>query len=354
MPSPRKRKPARPSRSRRRPPWALLDDEELLGWRICDLGLRIEGSPLAPRVERLYEDLERKGIGFRPPVWLSNEWFSPDGVPGIAAPFYLVHPRLARLEGRQMLQVEGGTKASCQRILRHEAGHALDTAYGLHKKKSWREVFGPYSRPYPQFYRPRPASRSFVLHLDAWYAQAHPAEDFAETFAVWLTPGSSWREAYRDWPAALRKLQYVDRIMRELRGVRPRVRARGRVEPVAQTRLTLAEHYKRKRRYYGVPGPSSYDQDLQRVFPVGERGSTRPHAAAFLREIRPELRLHVSRGTGAHPYTVDQVIQDLIERCRELKLRVADSRAVARMQALVLLTAHVMGCMRGRRHEIAV
>ena len=126
----RRRKYARSGKtvSRRRsgePSWAALPDDELLTWRMCDLGLHIEGTVLEERIERLYDELEYRGIRFRPHFWLSDEWFSPDGVPGIAIPFYLAHPRLARLERKQMLEVEGGTEDWCLRILRHEAGHAL-------------------------------------------------------------------------------------------------------------------------------------------------------------------------------------------------------------------------------------
>ena len=173
-------------------PWATLTPGNLMNWRLCDLGLTISGSPLPPRVAQLHAEMRAAGLRrFRPRVWLGDEWFSPDGVPGIAMPFYLAHPRLARLERRQMGDVEGGTRRECMKILRHEAGHAVCTAYRLHRRKRWRELFGRFDEPYPETYKPRPASREYVHHLDRWYAQAHPAEDWAETFAVWMTPGAS-------------------------------------------------------------------------------------------------------------------------------------------------------------------
>ena len=152
-------------------------------------------------------------------MWLSEEWFSPDGVPGIAVPFYLAHPRLERLERRMMRNVEGGSAESAMRILRHEAGHAIDTAYRLRRRKRWREIFGPASLPYPDTYRARPGSRRYVQHLGEWYAQAHPCEDFAETFAVWLKPNSSWRRTYAQWPA-FHKLEFVDELLEDVRGTR--------------------------------------------------------------------------------------------------------------------------------------
>src|SRR3712207_5133915 len=162
---------------------------------------------------RLHFELDESGLRFRPHVWLSEEWFSPDGVPGFAIPFYLAHPRLMKLERAQMLEVEGGIEKECMAIMRHEAGHAISNAFGLHRRRRWRETFGRFSVPYPEHYMPDPNSRSFVLHLGAWYAQAHPAEDFAETFAVWLAPASRWQKRYVSWPA-MRKLRYVDELMK--------------------------------------------------------------------------------------------------------------------------------------------
>ena len=118
-------------------------------------------------------------------------------MPGVAIPFYLAHPRLEQLERAQMLEVEGGTPDWCMKILRHEAGHAIDNAYKLRQRRRRQQVFGPSYMQYPKYYTPKPYSKSFVLHLDSWYAQSHPDEDFAETFAVWLNPDSDWRDALR-------------------------------------------------------------------------------------------------------------------------------------------------------------
>jgi hypothetical protein len=197
-----------------------LSDEQLLDLRLCELNLAIEDTWLAPRIERVLDELERRRLRFRPHFWLTEEWFTPDGVPGVGVPFYLAHPRLRRLEERMMLDVEGGAHDWCMRILRHEVGHAIDNAYMLHRKRSWQQIFGRYTAPYPNFYQPRPYSKRFVLHLDYWYAQSHAAEDFAETFAVWLTPGSQWRRRYAGWPA-LKKLLFVDQLMREIAGRKP-------------------------------------------------------------------------------------------------------------------------------------
>jgi len=322
--------------------------------RLCDLGLRYENSLLERRVKQLHAELQARGLRFRPHAWLSSEWFSPDGVPGIAIPFYLAHPRLAKLEAKKMLEVEGGTAATCMRILRHEAGHAIDTAYRLHFRKRWREAFGRYTEPYPRYYRPKPNSRGFVLHLDAWYAQAHPAEDWAETFAVWLTPRSNWRRRYQDWPEALKKLEFVDELMREIAGKPRRVVSRIKIEPVSQLKSTLRQHYRRKTKRYGAEWPDVYDRDLRRLFSDDRQYADRPAAATFLRSIRTEIRGTVAEWTGAHPYTVDQVLQDMIDHCRRLRLRLARSRGQAKTEAVILLTVHTMNCLLAGRHEIPV
>ena len=139
--------------------WETLSDEQLLSLRFRDLQLRIEGTDLEDAIERLYRELATRGIRFRPHCWLAEEWFSPDGIPGSAIPFYLAHRRLMGIERRLMREVEGGNRNWMMRILRHEAGHAIDSAYRLRRRRQWREVFGPASLPYPDTYRPRPGSR---------------------------------------------------------------------------------------------------------------------------------------------------------------------------------------------------
>jgi len=334
-------------------PWHRLSDEQLLDTRVCDLSIKIRRSFLEPHIKRLYDELNSRGIRFKPHVWLSEEWFSPDGVPGIAIPFYLAHPRLMRLERREMLEVEGGTDTECMRILRHEAGHALDTAFRLHFKRRYRELFGSFAHPYPDFYKPKPKSRKFVLHLPAWYAQAHPAEDFAETFAVWLTPRSLWRRRYKGWPA-LQKLEYIDELMTELAGTKPRNRTRTKVDPISAIKTSLRDHYERKRERYDFQYPAVYDRDLSRIFSDDPRYRTKPSAASFLRTIRREVRQIVADGTGVHQYTIDHVLENMIDRCKELKLRVTTPKREARRRVMIVLTVQVMNVLHSGYHRIAV
>lgn len=331
----------------------FLSDEELLDLRMCDLGLSISGTVVEERVEQLYEELAERGISFRPHVWLSDEWFSPDGVPGIAVPFYLTHPRLMRLERKQVLDVEGGTHDWCMKILRHEAGHTIDTAYRLRRRKSYRETFGRVSAPYPDYYRPKPYSRSYVLHLDMWYAQSHPVEDFAETFAVWLRPRSRWKTRYRGWPA-LRKLEYVNETMDSLKNRKPVVNSRVHVDPLRSLKKTLREHYENKRAHYGLEHPNFYDRDLRRLFSDKPEHSKNTTAAAFLRRCRTELRKSVAKWTGEYQYTIDQVLSEMIERCRELKLRLSSTEADTKRDLMILLTVQTMNFLHEGHHRVAL
>jgi hypothetical protein len=327
-------------RAQTRIQWSRISDERLLQVRMCDLPIRIHGSSLQRRIRHLNRELRSRGLRFRPHVWLSNEFFTPDGVPGFAIPFYLAHPRLMQLERRQMLEVEGGTEAECMRILRHETGHALDHAYRLHRKGGWRKMFGPVSTPYPTSYKPDPLSRNHVLHLNYWYAQAHPLEDFAESFAVWLRPGARWRTRYRGWPA-LRKLRYVDACMKAI-GNKPRLeRARYQVDPLSEIKMTLAQHYRRKKSEYSFEFLEYYDPDLLRMFSASAP-SSRPTAVRFLRRHRAELRSNVSAATGVHAYTVDHILQNMQERAKQLRLRMSLSRQDTRLQAMIAVTLHTM------------
>lgn len=341
------------NRNTNRFPWNKLTDEQLLDMRICDLPLKIKGSFLEPHIKRLYSELNGRGIRFKPHVWLAEEWFSPDRVPGVAIPFYLAHPRLMKLERKQMLEVEGGSDTECMRILRHEAGHALSTAFRIHFRRRQRELFGSFTLPYPDFYKPKPKSRNYVLHLRAWYAQAHPAEDFAETFAVWLSPRSRWRRRYKGWPA-LQKLEYIDELMHELAGTRPANRTRTKVEPLSALRVTLRQHYRRKRQRYDFEWPAVYDRDLRRIFSDDPKYNSRPSAASFIRSVRREVRQIVAEGTEVHQYTIDHVLQNMIDRCRELKLRVIRPKRETRRRLMIGLTVQVMNVLHSGYHRIAV
>ena len=338
------------ARAQLRDGWPDLSDEELLDVRMSDLPVAIEGT-LAGRIAQLRAELDARGLRFPLHFYLSDEWFTPDGATAIAIPFYLAHPRLEKLEDAQMLEVEGGEHEWCMRILRHEAGHAIDNAFRLRRRRQRQHTFGSPSKPYPEFYTPKPYSKSFVLHLDSWYAQSHPDEDFAETFAVWLTPNSEWRQRYAGW-RALGKLEYMDSLMDSLRGSMAPVQNAEEIDPLNGLRSTLRQHYRNKRRYYGVDYPNFYDRDLRRLFSDAPEFANAMSAAQFINRIRRSVRRVVSGWTGIYQYTIDQVLEDMIARCRELNLRLAVPEDQGRQEFTVLLTVQAMNYLHSGGHRL--
>src|SRR3954462_12880753 len=335
--------------------WASLPDEQLLQLRLRDLKVKVEGTWLEDCLKALHEELKERDLRVRPHAWISSEWFSPDSTPGIAFPFFLAHPRLMQLEKKKIFDVEGGTWSECMGILRHEAGHVVQHAYQLHRRRRWQQLFGPSSKRYPRYYRPNPASRRFVQHLRLWYAQSHPDEDFAETFAVWLRPRSSWRTRYAGWPA-LKKLEYVDELMAELAGQRPPVLTRERVDPLSTLTQTLGEHYRKKQAFYEFKPPKTYDRDLVRLFSNNPRHRRAQPASVFIRRHRAQIRQLIARWTGENQLTLDAVLDDMISRCRELDLRAAGSERKLVINFIILLTAKTVQTMFGpsRRKWIAL
>ena len=326
----------------RRFAWASLPESQLLQLRIKDLKVTIDGTWLEGCLQELHDELAARGLGrFKPHAWISDEWFSPDTTPGIAIPFYLVHPRLMRLERKMIIDVEGGTYAECMQILRHEAGHAIRSAYQLHRRRQWQKTFGPASKRYPNYYRPNPASKNYVEHLRLWYAQSHPDEDFAETFAVWLKPRSGWRKRYAGW-GALKKLEYVEALMGEVAEERPKLRERTRVDPASSITRTLAEHYDKKQATYLLDPSKAYDKDLLRLFSNSPRHARAKAASSFIREHRADIRPVVSKWTGEYQLTLDSILDDMILRCREMNLRAPGSQKKLLHDLTVLVTAQTV------------
>jgi hypothetical protein len=302
------------------PEWVNYSDENLLKMRICDLKLRIQGTELESRIQAFYKELDERKIVFKPLCYLGDEWFCPEGAMTIAMPFYLAHPRLKKLEEHMIMEVEGGTEVWCMRLLRHEMGHVMNHAYLLEKKRDWQKMFGSPTTDYSEQYRARPYSKGFVRHLDDWYAQSHPEEDFSETFAIWLTPGLDWRHQYRGWKA-LRKLEYVDQLMQELAGKQPLVVSRDKMSEASRLRSRLQTYYNRRRRLYAYDLPDFFDSDLKRLFIDSSQSPTTERAVAFLRRYRKQILEAVSIWTGEPKFTINRLQRELSQRCDKLDLR---------------------------------
>lgn len=321
--------------------WENLSDEEVLQMKVRELNLQIPGSALEPLVNRLYEELNTKGIRFHPPCYLANEWLCPDKVPIIGIPFYLAHPRLKHIEHKMMFEAEGGTEQSFMKFLRHECGHAFNYAYKLYKRTRWRELFGPFSKKYSDSYYFQPYSRRYVMHLANNYAQAHPDEDFAETFAVWLDPDNQWKQKYNGWPV-IKKLYYVDSLMKKIRDIPPVNVVRGQ-PPWSATRMTstLGAYYERKRKALGSEFKGFYDDSLIRLFTTNPTDHTRVNASKLIRKHRLELINNVTIWTGHRKYDINQLVNKLISRCDALGLysKTSDAENMIGLTALVTAIA---------------
>ena len=296
------------------------DFQELLSKPIRELGLTLEGSPVDRFVQQLYRELDRKKLKkFRPNFYLTDEWGCPSGEPVIGIPFYLARPDLALLE-KEMNDLE--TTREIMMYIRHEAGHAFNYAYKLHRTPEWKQLFGPFRRPYRDNYRPVPFSRNFVRHLAGWYAQKHPDEDFAETFAVWLTPRSAWRKRYRGW-GAMAKLRYMDRIALELGHTDP-VRRRGRTDiTVDEMESTVGEFYRQSVAEAIPIADLALDTDLVDIFNVSKRRKGATPAGDFLYAHRKAVVDKIAYWSGVQRPLIKQLVEAIGKRIGELGL-VAD------------------------------
>jgi hypothetical protein len=303
---------------------------ELLGRKISDLSLKIQGTQLESLINQLYEELERAGISFRPKTYLSDEWGCPHGVPVIGIPFYLADPELCRLE-HQLTGIEAENKSEIMMYLRHEAGHAFNYAYQLYKKPGWRTTFGMFSRPYEEEYRPLPFDARFVRHIPGWYAQKHPDDDFAETFAVWLTPGSDWREGYSHTPA-MSKLLYVEKMAVRYGQEIPAVTDQKLDVPVQKMTMTLDTWYESNKSSgsRALKLHDIVDEDLSRLFP-GPEGQP---AVDFLQLSRGQIIREVNYWTGMERHLLVSLFDTLIARVDQLGLKTKPDKNFVRLASV--------------------
>ena len=321
---------------------ATIPEEQLLELRLSDLPLRIDGTWLEACVAQLHAEIAARNIRFEPRCYLADEWLTPEGEPVIGIPFYLAHPRLIKLQKKMLLEAEGDNHDWCMRLLRHEAGHALTYAYDLNRRKSWQRVFGHPSAPYEETYKFRPYSKSYVHHLDYYYAQYHPDEDFCETFAVWLTPGLDWRRKYAGWKA-LEKLVFVDELMASIAGKAPR-RASGRqFYRIGSIRMKLKRYYQKRRETEAEDFPEFHDENLLGLFGEGRaEGETRRPIATLLQSHRQSLVTTIANWTGERRFMVNEVYKAVLQRSRALRLVTDEPDTVAVLKLATYLTTLMM------------
>jgi hypothetical protein len=286
-----------------------------------ELGLTIAESPLEPVLASFKKELTQAGIHrLQPHFYLSTEWGVPFNTISIAIPFYLARPELTVLQAERCGYVEGLNHADMLRYLRHEMGHVVNYGYQLFETHAWVRQFGAITQPYVEEYRPQPFSRRYVHHLPGWYAQKHPDEDWAETFAVWMTPGSNWRENYADWPHALAKLQYCDRTMVELRDLDPIVTATELDEDVGDISYTVEQLY-RSGPESAFEFPRGLDGALRAIFADdsdADGAEARKRASALIQRMRSDLAAHVYRWTGHFPERTHVLLRHLADRADRL------------------------------------
>lgn len=312
----------------------------LLGKRISELGLDIRGTRVERLVAQLYDELASKGLAFRPPVYLSDQWGCPDGTPLIGVPFYLVDERLERIEAEMSASVEDDDEA--MRYMRHEAGHAVNYAFAFYDQSDWKTTFGAFSKPYRERYRADPFSREYVRHILGWYAQKHPDEDFAETFAVWLTPGLDWRADYAGWPA-LKKLEYVDRVMRSIADQTPTIAPPTEDDlPVEAMHYTVAEHYAESDDRVPIEDERQFDRDLRGIFMTAGEAPAAEDAAAFIQRHYREIISRMSYWTSEPPSVVRSFVDHLARRAAALTLKAGGLEASTLIELTAFGTAVVM------------
>ena len=336
--------------------WATLPDDKLLEMRMCDLGLNNRGHRARSAYrDVIAEELHARGLKFRPRYWLSDEWFTPDGVPGVAIPFYLAHPRLAKLELAQMLEVEGGDEVSCLRILRHEVGHALDNAYELRRRPTRRRLFGNPSRPsIPSTTRPSPTARASSSISTTGMRRAIPTKTSPRRSPSGSIRSRIGRTHYGGWPAR-RKLEYMDRLMRELAQRRPSVKSKRVVDPLPRLRKTLGEHYQEKSASTTASIiPTSTIAICGTCFRTRRLTSRSLLPTKFVSKIRREARATVASFTDSYQYTIDQLITRIIARCRDLNLHLMDTEKATKADFMVFLTVQTMNYLHSGRHRVAL
>jgi hypothetical protein len=315
-----------------------MTQDQLMKLRLCDIKLTLPKSGLVVRsINQLSRELKAKKIFFKPHIWVSDEWFSPDGVAGFAIPFYLLSPRLLKLEKKMTGLAEGSHAPELMRLLRHETGHALDNAFHLRKSKKRQSIFGMSSQKYPLSYKPDLSSRHFVKHLDAGYAQSHPDEDWAETFAVWMTPRSHWQSRYQSSPA-ISKLQLVDSVMESITDKTPKNNTVKEVESIQKNKMTLADYYKKRQKQLKV----RQESPIYKKAKILIKSSGNLPAWRFIKENEHYIAYEVAKKSLLPQYKVNKLLSDFKMACKNDSFTLSNTQAQRRanLKKIVGLLTH--------------
>ena len=224
---------------------------KLLSTKLCNLNLKLEeNKSITTKIRKLQEELKNRGFKkFFPKFYIGDEWFNPSNSISISIPFFLCHPKLKKLEKSIIGHVEGASTKNFMKLIRHEVGHCIEYAYQLSKSSEWKKIFGNPKKKYDvDNYLFNKNSTDFVINLEDYYAQAHPEEDFAETFAVWLEhERNTWKKLYKKWPKALEKLEYIDKISCKIKDLPPLKQQTSQLANINRLRITLKTYYNMKK-----------------------------------------------------------------------------------------------------------
>ncbi len=284
---------------------------------IKQLKLNLTQSWIAPYLKQLKRELKERGLFHHIHFWISDEWFCPDGITGIAIPFSILDQSLMNLERRMTHQVDGASPRELMKLLRHEAGHVLDNAYGLRRKKKRQKLFGLSSQKYPYCYYPKDNNNEFVSYVYPSYSQAHPDEDWAETFATWLDPKSNWERKYTTGKAR-KKLDYVNELMGSLAKTKQYKIDKSVMDSYKEIELTLEDYYEKKREKLGFKKSKLIASEFAHYF---NKNGSYDKASIFLSRNRLKIISELRENGEINEYQANVVLQKMIAYCREEDLK---------------------------------
>lgn len=278
--------------------WVTAESNKLLKLKINELQGLTPTPMLKKALKEVQEEVKKAFPLFNFSFYISDEWFCADSSTSIAIPFYLFCPELFKLEKKVMGETFEKNTSLLKKIIRHEIGHAIDNAYKLRKNSKRLEIFGNPKDLYPDHYARKAFSKKYVKNLPENYAQAHPDEDFAETFAVWLDPNSHWKTKYKK-QACYQKLLFMDKELKRIKKIAPLFKSQKKYDEYKTISKTLASFYKKKVTTY-----KKSQIYLQKDFkPTG----------SLKEDGRNELSLFIAKKLKLPKYQSKMIVKDLFK-----------------------------------------
>ena len=73
-----------------------------------------------------------------------------------------------------------------------------------------------------------------------------------------------------------------------------------------------------------------------------------------MRRIRKDVRTTIASFTDSYQYTIDQLLEKIIERCRELNQHLIESEDATKIDFMDFLTVQTMNYLHSGRHRVAL